>query len=102
MRAFLLAAALGVAATTSWAQIDTGRPFCATLTQMAEGLEANYGEIPVNTKEMPGGYFITVFINAETSSWTVVAHDVVGGCIIRGGMADTLPADYAQFVGADT
>ena len=108
MRAHLIGAALAVALCTSAMAQESpegdpgGKSICGPLTLLTRMLDADFGEVPVAHQLTGDGYTLTAYVNEITGSWTIVAHDGTGGCVIQGGWEDTLPESLLPFVGQGT
>lgn len=96
MRAHVLAAALVVAAPLAWA--DDRQPVCGPVPIIADMLLESHGEEEVAHQMTEGGHILTAFVDRHDGSWTILAHDMVRGCIIQGGYGDTLPDSLREFV----
>lgn len=103
MRAFILAAAMVVAAHSSWAESPPAppTPVCGPVPLIAEMLLESHGEEEVAHQMTEGGHILTAYVDHNDGSWTILAHDMVRGCIIQGGYADTLPESLREFVWGD-
>lgn len=96
MRTLILAAALVVGAFPAWA--DDNR-LCGPLGLLEAMLAEEFGEHPVAHQMAEGGYILTAYVDDRDGSWTIVAHDGTGGCVIQGGYEDTIPESLLPFVG---
>ena len=96
MRTLILASALVVGASSAWANND---PVCGPLGLLEAMLAEEFGEHPVAHQMAEGGYILTAYVDDRDGSWTIVAHDGTGGCVIQGGYEDTLPESLRAFVG---
>jgi hypothetical protein len=95
MRALILAAALAVGAFPAWSNDNS---LCGPLGLLEAMLLEEFGETPVAHQMAEGGYILTAYVDPLDGSWTIVAHDGTGGCVIRGGFEDTIPDSLLPFV----
>jgi hypothetical protein len=95
MRALILAVGLWIGTPSAWASDNR---LCGPLGLIEAMLAEEFGEKPAAHQITESGYILTAYVDEADGSWTIVAHDGRGGCVIQGGDKDTLPESLLLFV----
>lgn len=70
MRLLFLSATLALA-SCSWQPAIAQTPQCGVLTDVAQALERDWGEVLVFTGSTPDSNIVLLFLNSSTGSWTL-------------------------------
>jgi|LauGreDrversion2_2_1035103.scaffolds.fasta_scaffold07509_5 hypothetical protein len=79
--------------TTTFAQekiFQLNKPMnCSSAQSLMEYLFKQLGEVPVWVgKESASGSYISIVMNKEKGTWTLIQYDAVTGCVLGAGQSD--------------